>query len=295
MTEDEGRALSVALHDVAERGPGAPAPIDRLVSRGRRRRRARSATSCAVGVTGAAVLAAFVSAGPGAGRSPDTASGTPAATSPSPIALSLAAARTDANPFHFTVTATSPAPGGKAGGQTGAKARTEVSEGAFDPSTMRGYTKAFGGGQTAQSIRIGDTCYSQPTLTAPWLVSTCSSTAGVSLASLTQDPAATLKQLETAGQATYVGRTGSGSGELDTWKFTFTRKTQVTATSSTLGYTVTGTASVGAADGQVSAIDYTVTIAPDSIVVGSDEQISIKFSEYGAPVSVSAPVAATKE
>lgn len=294
MTDDEERALSVALHDVAERGPGGSAPIDRLLSRGRRRRHARYASVCAVGVTGAAVLAAFVSAGPGAGRSPDMASGT-SATRPSPIALSLAAERTDASPFHFSLTATTPATGGKTGSQTGEPTRTDVSEGAFDPSPMRGYTKAFGGGQTAQSIRIGDTCYSQPTVTAPWLVRACSSAAVVSLASLTQDPAAALKQLESAGGATYVGRTGSGSGELDTWKFTFTQKALVTAGSSTAGYTVTGTASVGAADGRVAAIDFTVAITPNAVITGSDTEISIKFSDYGAPVSVSAPVADSKE
>lgn len=288
MTDDE-RALSAALHDMAGHGPSGSPPISRLLSRGRRRRHTRSAFACAIGVTGAGVLTALASAGPGAGTSADTASGAHGATTrPGPVALSLAAERTDAGPFHFSLTSKAPDPGGKAGEPP----RTGTSEGAFDPSTLHGYTQAVGGGVSAQSIRIGDTCYSQPTLGAPWLRFTCSASAsGTSFASLTQDPATALKQLEAAGRATYAGRTGSGSGEVDTWKFTFGRNARGSAGSGTIqiGYTVTGTATVGVADGHIAAIDYTVTTAPNPIVAHSVTDVSITFSDYGAPVRVSAP------
>jgi hypothetical protein len=295
MTDDE-RALSVALHEAAGYGPsGSAPPIDRLLSRGRRRRHGRAALACAAGVTGAGVVAALASAGPRAGASPDTASGMHGATQSGPIALSLAAERTDDGPFRFSLTAKTTEPAGKADERT---TRTATSEGAFDPSTMHGYTKAVGGMETAESIRIGDVCYSQPTLGAPWLRLACPASANdVSLEGLTQDPAAGLEQLKAAGLTTYVGRSGTGAHEVDTWKFTFSRKPQESPGGGSIlaGYTVTGKASVGVADGQVSAIDYTITPTPGAMIAASVTDVSITFSDYGAPVNVSAPAAVSTQ
>jgi hypothetical protein len=284
MIDDE-RALSVALRDVAEHGlSGSPPPIKQLLSRGRRRRHARAAFACVVGVTGAGVIAALVSVGPGAGTSSNTASGTPGAIPTGRIALSLAAERTDAGSFHYSLSTKTTVPDGQA--------RPATMEGAFDPSTMRGYSKEVAGGETSESIRIGNACYAKPTLSAPWLTLPCSPPAsGFSLQSLTEDPAAALKQLEAVGLATYAGRTGSGSGAVDLWKFTVIHKQQAEELA---GYTVAGTARVGVAGGQVEAIDFTITIAPSRTIASSVQDASITFSDYGAPVSVSAPTTGSK-
>jgi hypothetical protein len=293
MTEDE-RALSAALRDLAGRGPSGAPPLGDLVARGRRRRHARTALAGAAGVTGVAVVAALASTGPRAGLTPDTASGVSAASRPSPISLSLAAERTDASPFHYSLTSSTTS--GRAGGA--GKASTATSQGAFDPSTLRGYATAVGGGQSAQSIRIGDTCYAQPVADGPWLILPCSPPPSslTTLGDLTQDPAAVLKQLEADGLATYAGRTGSGSDEADVWKFTLTQKPQASTEDGRIeiGFTATGTARVGVAGGQVAAIDYTVTIAPGQILATSVTNISITFSDYGAPVHVSAPSTSEK-
>lgn len=290
MTETE-RTLSVALHDLADHVPSGAAPVSSLLSRGRRRRHARTAFACAAGVTGAGVVAALATAGPRAVAPHDTALGAPGASPQGPIALSLAAERTDAGPFHFSLTAKTTESHGN--GESGGQTRTSSSEGAYDPASSRGYTKAVGGLQSAETIRIGETCYAQPVAGGPWLALPCAaSDDGFTLANLTQDPAAVLKQLEVDGEATYVGPAGGGSGEAaDTWKFTVTEKPRVSSSggSISVGYTVTGTATVGVSDGRVTAIDYTLTLDPNPVVADSVTDVAITFSDYGTPVNVSAP------
>lgn len=285
MTDDE-RALSAALTDLAGHArPGLP-PLGSLLDRGRRRRHTRSAFTGALGVTGVCALAALTTLGPRAGASPATDSGAARATAPGPIGLSLAAARTDDSPFHFSLTAKSTDSGGKT--------RTAETHGAFDPAADRGWMNSIGGGQRSETIRIGDTCYAQPTVGGSWLAASCATSADNPLAALTEDPAADLKQLETNGLASYTGRTGSGSGALDTWKFSLTQKPRVSTGSVFAGYTLAGTASVGVDSGQIASIDYTLTVVPDQrYPVSGSSIVSIAFSDYGVPVSVTAPAATT--
>lgn len=286
MTDHED-ALSAGLHDLAGRAtPGSP-PISTLLSRGRRHRRTRATFAGAAAVAGIGVVAALAATGSGYGAAHSAAVGVPSGSQAGPISLGLAAARTDASPFHFTLTAKSTAPKAE-GGQT----KTASSEGDFDPSTNSGYTKSTGGRDTGESIAIGGKCYAQPVAGSSWLIVPCTDD---SLSDLTADPAADLKQLEADGQATYVGRSGSGSGQVDTWKFTITRKTQTLPGNrgTQLGYTATGTATVGVADGHVHAIDFTIKALPNRIVVGVVSDVSITFSDYGVPVHVIAPASAS--
>ncbi|WP_034263464.1 hypothetical protein [Actinospica robiniae] len=287
---DRDEALTAGLHELADRvTPGAP-PVSTLLGRGHRNRRTRAALAGTAAVAGIGAVAVFAATAPGYGAAHSAAAGAPSgsqAAPTGPISLSLAAERTDASPFHFSVAVKSTVP--KA---DGGEVRRASSEGASDPSTGDGYVKSTTDGQT---IRIGDTCYSQPVAGAQWLVMPCGDDSNNALAGLTADPAAVLKQLEADGQATHVGRSGTGSGEVDTWKFTITRKAQSTSAGTFLGYTATGTATVGVADGHVHAVDFTIkalaTPKPPTVVGVSD--VSITFSQYGVPVHVTAPAGAT--
>jgi hypothetical protein len=288
MTDSE-RTLSQALSDLAHHAPSGSAPMGDLLRRGHRRRHTRAAFASAAAVTGVGVLAAVTTGGTHAAPSSHPAAG---ATSHSPITLSLAAESTDANPFHFSITArTTEIPGGKNSRQT----RTSSTMGAFDPSSMHGYTKSSSGMTNAETIQIGDTCYARPAAGAPWLTVACPSTGTPTLAGLSQNPSAALKMLEADGQARNTGQSGSGSGAVDTWKFTITESPQASAGTVGAGYTVTGTASVGIHSGQVTAVDYTLALDPESsgatLPAAAVTSVSITFSDYGAPVNVSAPVA----
>lgn len=292
---DEERALSAALGDLAGFSSTGSPPVSTLLSRGRRRRRARATFACTATAAGIGVAASLAASGTGAGSgyggAHPAAVGTAPGSGTTPITLALAAEQTDAESFHFTVISKSTAPKADGGGT-----RTASGEGAYDPSTRHGYTKSTGGGVTAETIRIGDTCYAQPVAGASWLVERCVESSGSpTLADLTQDPAAALKQLESDGRASYVGRSGTGSGAVDTWKFTITQETQSSASRLVLGYTATGTATVGAADGHVHAIDFTVTLAPNRIEVQGGGHVSITFSEFGVPVDVAAPAIGSVE
>ena len=290
MTDSE-QYLAEALEDLADHAPSGPAPMDELFRLGRRRRHARSAFAAAAavtGVTGVGVLAALATGATHAVTPAEAAGGT---ASPRPVTLALAAASTDAAPFHFRITAkTTRTPAGPGSTVTS----TSVTEGAFDPSTTRGYVQSSGGMTNAETIQIGDSCYAQAATGARWIVLPCSATDGPSLVGLSRNPSAVLAMLEADGQATKTGQSGSGSGASETWKFTLTEKPRASAGSVVAGFTATGTAQVSVAGGQITAIDYTLRPDPGSLgpklPADAVESVSIAFSDYGAPVDVTAPV-----
>jgi hypothetical protein len=130
--------LNTGLRELAERDPVPPAPVEQLMSRGKRARRARAGLSAAALGVVAAIAVGVVGAG---GGTPDTST---QVAQPRLVAAATATAQTT---FRLVVT-------------DGGPVSTWRREGVYDPVAGKGYLRwTDQGGNTVEQRVIGDELY----------------------------------------------------------------------------------------------------------------------------------------
>jgi hypothetical protein len=279
MTDE--KRLARALHDLADREEPGAAPVERLLTRGRRSRNAR-AIAFTAGSAVAVVAAAMVTVGVTGGFGPGSGTTNAVATTAAKPSLALAAQTSAQTTFTFTMTVEDQGTGG----------RPPIAwMGASDPANDRYSLRDDGGAKFHEERQIGDHCYQQAVPDASWTVldEQCGRGSLGTEASLRIDPVGVLDQLKADNAVAYVGRTGSGATAVDTWKFSIPEPKAAPE----FDYTYTGAVSVTVATNLVDTVVIRSSVVPKDpsapSLIRVDSLITYKFRDYGAPVTIEVP------
>lgn len=277
MNDLEDR-IATGLHSLADR-PHPPAPVDDLVTRGRRAKRHRRT---AFGVTTTAGVVATATAG-----TLVFAGGTGPAPRPGPmteeVTLASAVATTTSTTFKVQATFTLR--------QRGTRDHVETYRGAFDAPHDRGYLRGplaepkhielrFIGDETFlwrgkwQKVENGFGGLARGTLVP---------------GELTTDPIGMLKRLSSAGKVGLVSRSGQGPDAVATYSFSYAPAP--VGNGSPTGARITGRVIV--AGKHVRRVEQSTTVknADPDIADKNPVRFSsvIELSGYGAPVKITRP------
>jgi hypothetical protein len=269
MSAHEDEAVRGALRTMAVAQPVGDAPIDTLLRRGHRARARRVAVIGAAAGLGVAAVASAVAV--------------VASPSPPPRAPQIPLATTPAS-FHIKIT--------MAAYQTSGHL---TATGAFDPATRDGYlTQLESNGRVGPvaQIEVGGLCY-EP---GPWPVGGhlewrrlswgCftfgEETGTISDSGPAADPDGLLRQLAASGDAKLVGTQGGGDHEMQNWAYSYVSYRGPNGVGR-----FTGTMTVDVTQKHVIRL----TMAPQGPGSASrdTEENIYEFSDFGAPVRVSAP------
>ena len=109
------------------------------------------------------------------------------------------------------------------------------------------------------------------------------------------DPAILLAVVRQLGTVTFVGSSGSGASELDTYDFSY----DITGDSSVKPHQLTGTIEVHGQSNLIAEISMETTVTGANPQVADGDLTTFKtdmtFSDYGVPVSVQVPAGAVRQ
>ncbi|MFI5956797.1 hypothetical protein [Cryptosporangium sp. NPDC051539] len=268
------KALSDALHDLADADAAGVAPVAGLLRRGHRARRGRHARAALVTTAVAGLVATL------------TVASRPMSDGLRPVPLALAAQTTARTSFHLSVEMT------VGDDPADPVVKIPAEQGKYDPVHDRGYLRSqpIGPkGLVSEKRQIGKDCYEVITpghwfpSQACWMFGKSPQTAGLGVSA---SPRELLAELRQAGKVTYTGRTGEGGRALDTYRFSYQN------ISHTDSRTTAGTVEIDVATRRIVKVSYQVSepvrnahqparILPTNVV--------IRLDDFGTPVDVQAP------